>query len=387
MMIILDKQYISDEMKDYLVKQKAPVIENDATLFYFNNKLPNLISNDDFIKSYSQNKRIYTCFENSIEWIMQNVQDKELINNIEIMKNKALLREVLAPIYPNFFFQQVTLDELSTLDITEFVYPFIIKPNIGFFSIGVYLITCKEDWYKAVSKLIESAEDWGKSYPKSVVNTEFILEQYIHGEEYAIDAYYDEDGKAVVLNILKHDFNGITDVSDRLYYTGKSIIEKNLEQFTDWLNDVNKYFKASNIPFHVEIRVNNGEIMPIEFNPMRFAGWCCTDISYYAFGFFTYDYYLHNIKPDWDNLLKGKEGKYYTIIVLDKNITLDCSDSFDYDLACQDMGKILCLRQINYYVNPLYGFVFSEVEETDKLTMNKIVTKDLNLFVKNADNK
>lgn len=57
-------------------------------------------------------------------------------------------------------------------------------------------------------------------------NAVFILEQYITGEEYALDAYYDENGRAVLLNIMKHDFACSSDVSDRLYYTGKEIIEK-----------------------------------------------------------------------------------------------------------------------------------------------------------------
>ncbi len=381
-MIILDKQYITEEMKNYLINGKVPVLKNDAALKHLNNEIPNLISKEDFAKLYSQNRRLYTCFENSIEWIVQNVQDKELIKNIETMKNKALLRKMLAPIYSDFFYRQATLKELPILDTATFFYPFILKPNVGFFSVGVYSITCKEDWD---IELMESASDWGKIYSESVVNTEFILEQYIYGEEYAIDAYYDEDGKAVVLNILKHDFNGMSDVSDRLYYTGKCVIEQHLEQFTNWLNDVNEYIKASNIPFHVEIRVNSGRIIPIEFNPMRFAGWNCTDISYYAFGFYTYDYYLHNIKPDWDSLLKGKDGKYYTIIVLDKNISVDRSDNFDYDSACQDMGKILCLRKINYHETPVFGFVFTEVEETDKLTMKKIIEKGLSIFVRKGE--
>lgn len=299
-----------------------------------------------------------------------------------MMKNKALLRKTLAPIYPEFFYLQATLQELTTLDVSKFVYPFILKPNIGFFSIGVYTITNDREWDKVISQLEKEANDWGKIYPESVVNNEFILEEYIYGEEYAIDAYYDETGQAVILNILKHDFNGISDVSDRLYYTGKSIIEGYLQQFTDCLNEANKYFQAKNIPFHVEIRIRDGEITPVEFNPMRFAGWCCTDLTFFAFGFYTYDYYLNNIRPDWEHLLRGKAGKYYTIVVLDKKLAVEDNQVFDYDLAIEGMGKILNLRKIDYHLYPLFGFVFTEVKQTDKLVMRRIVEKDLNTYIK-----
>ncbi len=52
----------------------------------------------------------------------------------------------------------------------------------------------------------------------------YILEEFINGEEYAIDDYYDENGTAVILNIMKHNFSSTSDVSDRLYYTSKDYI-------------------------------------------------------------------------------------------------------------------------------------------------------------------
>lgn len=38
--------------------------------------------------------------------------------------------------------------------------------------------------------------------------------------------------------------------------------------------------RVTNFPVHVEIRVKEDKICPIEFNPMRFAGLCTTDIAY-----------------------------------------------------------------------------------------------------------
>jgi NADPH-dependent curcumin reductase CurA len=46
-----------------------------------------------------------------------------------------------------------------------------------------------------------------KVFPENVLNTSnFIIEEFIRGEEYAIDYYYDNNG-AVLLNVLHHLFS------------------------------------------------------------------------------------------------------------------------------------------------------------------------------------
>jgi hypothetical protein len=42
---------------------------------------------------------------------------------------------------------------------------------------------------------------------------------------------------------------------------------------------------------HVEVRVDGDVICPIEFNPMRFAGFSSTDVAYYAYGIRTIEYF------------------------------------------------------------------------------------------------
>lgn len=66
-----------------------------------------------------------------------------------------------------------------------------------------------------------------------------------------------------------------------------------------------------NFPAHIEIRIDkNGNINPIEVNPLRFGGWCTTgDISWYAYGFNSYEYFLKGKKPDW--VMKKNLSKFY----------------------------------------------------------------------------
>ncbi len=98
-----------------------------------------------------------------------------------------------------------------------------------------------------------------------------------------------------------------TDVRDRIYTTSKLIIEENLADFTDFAGKIGKLAQLKNFPVHIEVRRENGVLMPIEVNPMRFGGWCTTaDISHLAYGFNPYLCYFLQEKPNWDEALKRK---------------------------------------------------------------------------------
>ena len=377
-MIILDKPYVSPEMKEYLGVWKHPVLRNETSISENQGAGLNLVTPEEFIGGYEPGHRIYTVSENSLDWIYRHVPDEELIRCIDLMKDKVKFREMMGDLYPDFFYREVGISALADVDFEELNLPFILKPSVGFFSVGVYTITSRKDWNLAVAEILENAREWGKSFPDKVVgNSTFILEEYIDGEEYAIDAYYDEAGKPVILNIMKHDFSSISDVSDRLYYTSKEIIEEKLTVFTDFLEEANRHIGARNFPMHAEVRVSGARIMPIEFNPMRFAGWCCTDLAYFAFGLRTYVYYLKNEKPDWETLLAGKENKLFTLIVLDKPEGFRSGNAFDYPKVCASFKKVLHLRRLDYEKQPVFGFLFTETDAADREELDRIMKSDL----------
>ena len=381
-MFILDKPYVSDELIKYLIDSQSVVLRNKTAEEIKETKSLNIVDKETFIKKYYEGERIYTASENSLDWIYHNISDKELIRGINMMKDKVTFRKVLGNIYPDFFFREAELAELIQMDFNELKTPFILKPSIGFFSVGVYTIYSKTDWEKALADISAQAEIWKEEFDTSVVgNSKFILEEYIDGEEYAIDAYFNEKGKAVIVNIMKHDFASKEDVSDRLYYTSKEVIEEKLESFTQYLDKVNEELKLVNIPTHIEIRVDGDKTVPIEFNPMRFAGLCCTDLTHFAWGYYTYDYYLRDMVPDWKNLLKGKENKLYTMVLLDKPLMEETDKRFDYDKLCQEFKKVIHLRKTENEDFPVYGFVFTETNREDFKELEHIMNADLSGYL------
>jgi hypothetical protein len=338
---------------------------------------------NEFANGCNAGKRLYTLSENSLDWVSKHITDATKTGGIQLMKDKVAFREKLSSQYPDFFFQRIRMSELNSFNVNEELFPLVLKPAVGFFSVGVYTITNLADWQNALDDIAKNASSWGNAFPESVVDgAEFILEQYIRGTEYAVDAYFDSNGKAVILNILKHEFASMSDVSDRLYYTSKEIIQEHLQTFEDYLNEVNGLLGARSFPFHAEVRLaENGRIIPIELNPLRFAGWCCTDLSYFAYGFHTYDYYLHDQRPDWKQLLEGKEEKLYTLIVLDKPSSYDGEQLFDYDLLQKDFEKVLCLRKLSYKEEKPFGFLFTETKGSDFEELRRIMHSDLTEYL------
>jgi len=290
-MILVDKPYLSDFLKETSRKHGLPIVATKAAREFGLGSDDNLIAESDAIERLRAEKdlHVYTNSENAIGWIAQNLASTDLPEKIEIFKNKAKFRELTRPMLPDFYFQEIAFAELDNLEIDEIPLPFIIKPNVGFFSVGVHKVSTANEWdeVKAAIKAEATGQD-NDLYPAEVLNTtRFIIEECIRGEEFAFDAYFDKESAPVILGIYKHLFSSANDVSDRIYITSKEVIEENLADFTNWLSKVGNLAKMSNFPVHVEIRrTDAGEIVPIEVNPLRFGGWCTTaDMTAAAYGF------------------------------------------------------------------------------------------------------
>ena len=387
-MFFVDKSYISDFLKTTLKESSIPVVGTDIAQKLDLYKGTKIISKDEAVKMVQKQGTsiIYTTSENSIGWIAKYLQFTGLPRKIDLFKNKLKFRQLIEPMFPEFYFKEVYVKELKQIQFDSLPLPFIIKPRVGFMSMGVYKVANADDWAITINSIIKEIDKNKDLYPAQVVDTSsFIIEQCIEGEEFAVDAYFNSAGEPVVLNILKHVFSSDADVSDRVYTTSKKIIEKNLEEFTKFAGKIGKLAGIKNFPMHIELRRDdNGMILPIEINPMRFGGWCTTaDISFMAYGFNPYLYYYSQQKPDWSKILKGKEGKLFSIIVLDNStgINIDQITSFDYDKLLSNFEKPMELRKINFREYPVFGFLFTETREENFIELKNILHSDLNEFI------
>ncbi|BDU50418.1 ATP-grasp domain-containing protein [Haliovirga abyssi] len=386
-MIIADKPYVSDFMKKSILELKLPLLKSEGIEKLNFLEGTKIVTQELALQKlkFEKEMKIYTNSENSINWMINNLDFTELPENINLFKDKVKFRKAIESIYPDFYYKEIKINELKEISIENLKKPFIIKPSIGFFSMGVYMISSNEDWEKAIKSLEIEIKEVENLYPKEVLNTsKFIIEEYIEGEEFAFDAYYNSNGEPVILNILKHIFSSEKDVSDRVYITSKEIINENIENFLDFLKKLGDITKIKNFPLHVEVRMDEkGKIIPIEVNPMRFAGWCTTDIAYYAYGINPYEYYFKEKKPDWEKILKIKENKIYSVVVLDNSTNISSINikSFNYDKISLKFEKILEIRKVDYNKYPLFGFIFTETRKDNYEELEWILKSDLKEFV------
>lgn len=387
-MFFVDEPYISDLFMQTVRDQKIPIVATDAA--FKMGLLPGtqLVSKEQVINEVKRSDDLlfYATSENSIGWIAENLAFSKIPNQIDQFKNKARFRGLTKTMFPGFYYKEVLIDELEQINIDEIPMPFIIKPNIGFFSMGVYRVNTPGEWKKCIESIKNEFNNVRGLYPIEVLGTQsLIIEQVIVGDEFAIDAYFNAEGEPVILNILHHTFSSENDVSDRVYTTSKQIIEDNLEEFTDFVGNIGRLTNTKNFPVHIELRRDAaGKILPIEVNPMRFGGWCSTpDLAHKAYGINPYLYYLDQVKPNWPELLKGKDGKLFSVVVLDNSTGKKSAEiaSFDYEKLLRCFEKPLELRKIDYHKYPVFAFVFVETRQENIKELMRILNSNLTEFI------
>ena len=378
-MIIIEKPYVSEMLVDTIAQNGWVVLENEALgIAPIEDGAFETVTSEMASDYYNQVEHpiIYSNSESSISWVLENLPDSELSRYIKLFKDKIEFRKMLSDMYPNFFFKEVLFEDLKSLSVSELKFPLIIKPAVGFLSFGVHTIQSESDWNNAIAIIDKELEVAKGLYPQSVIDSsKFILEEYIVGEEYAVDAYYDKDGNPVILNIFQHPFLSDKDVRDRVYMTSAGIMMKHMARIALLLKNIGDKVNIKNFPMHFELRITeDSELIPIEVNPMRFTGWCAADLAKYAWNINVYECFMKQLKPDWNAILgSATRGVYYfSMAEVPTYVDKTKIDGFEYDVYLANFSKVLEVRRINYEKNPLFMIIFGKTE--DKEEVKKILS-------------
>lgn len=387
-MIIVDGPYISDFLKNTITQNQFPVVDTHAARHYLDGANAKYLSENQAIKRVQSESgiQLYTPSESSINWITKNLLNTGLPEKINLFKDKTRFRKMLADMYPGFLYLEVAYGHLDEYNISDLPRPFVIKPAVGFFSMGVYTVTENSDWHKILQSIHHEIEALKGLYPREVLDaTKFIIEEYIEGEEYAFDAYFNEQGEPVILGIMKHLFASETDVSDRVYFTSPDVISDYLEPFRNFLKKIGMHVPLRNFPLHTEVRIDSqGIIRPIEINPMRFGGWCTSaELFNHAFGFNPYEMLLLHKKPDWKTIINQHKGHVTSLIILDNSTGIDKKNiqAFDFDKLLKGFENPLELRKADFRKYPQFGFLYVESRKENFTEVERILHSTLKEYV------
>jgi hypothetical protein len=329
--------------------------------------------------------RILTSGEHALGWVGEQLAGTKTAQAAQLFKDKAAFRKLLQPAYPELLFHELCLEALQSYVPDPGAYPFVIKPSVGFFSIGVYTVRSPGEWKNAQQGIVEDVSSAQGHFPAHVLSqTRFLIESYIEGDEYAVDAYYDTDGVPVILNILEHRYASANDVTDRLYTSSKQITDSLEPDAQQFLDQINRHIGIRNFPLHAEFRRSkSGRLTPIEVNPLRFGGWCTTgDFAHYVWGFNSYEFFMDDAAPDWNEVFNGREDKEYSLIVLDNStgIPLHQLRAFNYGALLKRFSRPLHLTKMDYTTFPIFGFLFVETPQSNREELDWILNSDLREF-------
>lgn len=387
-MILLDYPYVSDFLLDTIEEFGLPVVATDSAKKLAGNRRVNWIPEVAAVNELRTNPHptLYTNSENSIAWIQQNAPESELADRIQIFKNKFEFRTLMQEIYPELFHLAVALEELKDIDPSQLSFPLVMKPSVGFFSLGVHRVNHLYGWQSAVQQIQEEMEQARSMYPREVIDsTQILLETYIPGEEYAFDCYFDGAGNPVLLNVLKHTFSSEQDVGDRIYSSSPALIIGMHKPILDFLHLLGSKVELRNFPLPIEIRRDKGKIYPIEVNPMRFGGFCTTaDLTWFSYGINSYLHFLRGLKPVWEDILPPISDKIFSLILLDNQAKINPEDlcHFDYDGLLADFEKPLHLRKTELDKFGVFGFLFTETSLGNEKELNEILQSDLKKYIR-----
>jgi hypothetical protein len=163
-MFVVEQPFASDFFFRSLEKLQAPVFASAAVEeFNVANRNLNLVSDKEFVEYYRKiPEPLYCNSENGLSRVATLLPDAPFVRLAELFKNKAKFRQAVAPLYPNFTFREVDLTELQTLRYEDLPRRFVIKPSVGFLSVGVRFVESTADWERAQAEILrESAAGAG----------------------------------------------------------------------------------------------------------------------------------------------------------------------------------------------------------------------------------
>ena len=386
-MFILDEPYVSEYVRSVVIESGLPVLDTPMASRHLSGTGARLLPAEEFAAlAREPGSRIYSNSENAIGWIAANLADTELPRMIATLKDKVRFRELLGELHPEFRFAEVCLDDLDEFDPSSMPKPFVVKPAVGFFSLGVHVVEQDDAWPSVVARIRADVERAAAYYPDEVLEMgRFIIEQTVEGEEFAVDAYFRGDGTPVIVDIMGHLFASEDDVSDRVYYTSPTLIERWRHPLRGYLARVGELAGLHDFPVHAELRVDSaGEIVPIEINPMRFGGWCAADMAWWAFEQDPYSHYLRDTEPEWDRIFAERRGQACGLVVADipAEVRLEDIESVDYEAFIARFSKPLDLRRTDFNRQPVFAFLFASVAEEDMSELESVLHADLTKYLR-----
>lgn len=365
-------------------------MENNIYLVYPNNAesgtletLPKtkgmILIKDSDLHNYTFNKQDKICItsEASLNLVTEKLQDVSKKEAIESLKDKYKFRKILTDIYPDYQYQKINFEEIENLSIPKKT---ILKPLKGCFGTAVKIVDKNSDLTQVSQEIKKELDKNASVLPKSVLSqNDFILEDFIEGEEYAIDMFYDDKGHPHIVNIYYHPMPKVNAYLHMIYYTNKDIFDLIYNKAIEFFKKLNKILKVTNLTLHSEFKYDT-KLIPIEINPMRFGGMGLGNMIYHSLNINPYNYFNIGISPNWKDIWNSYHDECFTFFIAynGSNINKNIQEP-DIDKLKMQFTEVLCEQIFDYKTQLAFG-VFSLKETPNNI--NNLLKIEFNNYFK-----
>ncbi|MFT6731302.1 MAG: hypothetical protein ACJA1H_002638, partial [Glaciecola sp.] len=132
-MFLIDKPFVSDFLIETIKDNNYKIIATKVAKELVKDYSLAWIAEEEAIALLKNNPEIslYSNSENALAWIDQYYGESELSSQLQVLKNKVKFRELIKELFPDFYFKQISIEDIQRLPADEIRFPFVIKPAVG----------------------------------------------------------------------------------------------------------------------------------------------------------------------------------------------------------------------------------------------------------------
>ncbi|WP_010180147.1 ATP-grasp domain-containing protein [Aquimarina agarilytica] len=330
--------------------------------------------------NFKKEDKVCVTSEASLDIVRKKIEDKAKIKGIDCLKDKYQFREILSELYPGYRFEKIDFKGIEDLKIEKQT---VLKPLKGCFGTAVKIIDQHSDLKKVSEEVALEIEKNSSVLSENVLSkNEFIVEDFIKGEEYAVDMFYDEKGKPHIVNIYHHPMPKIAAYLHMIYYTSKEVFDKVYDQANAFFEKLNLILNVKNLAIHSEFKLDK-ELFPIELNTMRFGGMGLGNMIYHSVGVNPYDCFIKGESPDWNTIWQKNEDSIFAFLIAYNGTDVNkLNQEPDIEKLKNRFTKLLKETLFDYKEQLAFG-VFC-IEET-KSNLEKLLEIDFNDYFKSIN--
>lgn len=270
--------------------------------------------------SFRNGERVAITSEAAMDVVVSRL-DPVRRRAILTLKDKLAFRELLRPIHPDFAFDCVETRDLAALRLDP-DRTYVVKPVRGAFGAGVRTIRGDADLARVRDEIVAEMERNAAVLSATALSGErLIVEQYIHGEEYAADVFFDPDGRPVLTSTYHHPMPANPAYLHMLYYTSPRIWDLVAPQAEAFFAALNERLGVTNLAMHAEFRMERGRLVPIEINALRFGGMGLGHMIHHGLGINPYRHFIDGTRPD--RTLLARDPRALVFVIAYNGATVD----------------------------------------------------------------